>query len=122
MIPLLTRRTAERRLLLAKIAATPSPARVRAHALDVLFSEPAKAREMKLAGYGASFTAEARIALPPGEKPPESEKDSIDIQDFSGQTHSYTLTTVTPLLGLDCYTLGLRPRSTTQTRSAAPGF
>lgn len=122
MISLLTRRTAERRLVVAKIAATPSAARFRKLALDVLFGEPAKAREMKLAGYGAAYTAEATLALPLGTAPPESEKDTIDVQDFSGQTHTYTVATVKPLLALDCYTLGVRARTARTTRSAVPGL
>lgn len=122
MIPLTTRRLAERRLLVAKIAATPSPARFRALAFDVLLSEPAKAREMKLAGYQTDFRGEARVVLPLGSKPPEPEKEWIEIADYSGVTHRYDLSIVTPLLGQDCYTLALRARNTKPTRGAAPGF
>lgn len=122
MIPLATRRLAERRLLVAKIAATPSAARFRTGTLDVLFSEPQKAREMRLAGYGASYSAEARVALDLGAKPPEASKEIIDITDYSGATLSYTITTVTPLLGQDCYTLALTARSTRPPRSAVPGL
>lgn len=122
MIPLDIRREAERRLILAKIAATPSPARFRRSSFSVLFAEPAKAREMKLAGYGASYTGQVTVALPLGEKPPESEKDTIDVQDYSGATHTYTVATVTPLLGRGCYQLGLRARTAKQARTATPGL
>lgn len=122
MIPLHTRRMAERRLIEAKIAATPSPTRFRTHALNVLLFDPAKSRELKIGGFGANWSGDCYIALPLSDtKPPESEKEIIEIQDWSGVTHGYTVTVVTPLLALNCYRLSLRPRSMKPQRSATPG-
>jgi hypothetical protein len=112
-------RAAHRRLLEGKIAARPAAYRFRTFNGSVLLSEPAKAREMKLAGYNLGFTAQVMIALPLGEKPPEPEKELIDVQDLSGATHTYAIASVTPLDGTDCYTLALRARNAKPTRPAA---
>ncbi len=123
MIPLDTRRAAERKVVEAKINATPSPARFRTHALPVLMFDPVKARELRIAGFGADWSGDCYLALPlTDRKPPESEKEIVEVQDWSGQTHIYTVKTVQPLLADNCYRLSLRPRSARQSpRGAAPG-
>jgi hypothetical protein len=122
MIPLATRRAAERRQLEAKVTAYPSPVRFRTHALNVLLFDPAKAREMKVGGFGANWSGDCYLVLPLTDtKPPESETELIDIQDWSGSTHAYMVTVVTPLFAENCYRLSLRPRSMKAQRSPAPG-
>ncbi len=123
MIPLTVRRQAERRLLEAKIAAHPSPARFRTYQFNVLLADPPKARELKAAGFGASWTGDCYLVLPVGDAvAPASETETITVQDWSGVTQSYTLTAVTPLLGLGCFRCGLRPRKVgAAARGAQPG-
>lgn len=112
MIPFAAKRAAERIRLEALIASDPSPARFRTHSLNVLALESAKARELKIGGFGADWSGDCYVALPlSDQKPPESEKEDIEVTDYSGQTHRYRVRTVTPLKGLNCYRLALRPLS-----------
>lgn len=115
MIPLEIRRQAERRRIEALIAATPSPARFRQRTLEVCLADPTKARTLALGGFNAGYSAEIWLVLPVEDaKPPESEKETIEVQDMSGQTHTYTVAMVTPLLGTGCFKLALRARSARQ--------
>jgi hypothetical protein len=122
MIPLAQQRLADRRRIVALIAAQPSAARFRALSLQVrLLGEPEKLRTMRAGGFDLGYTTQCVIALPVESPPPEPEKDLIDIEDFTGRTQSYMVATATAQLGLGCHRLTLRVRNTRPTRSATPG-
>lgn len=123
MIPFTSVRTAERRRIIAVIAAEPTPARLlRTVAngsarleLSVRASEPSKVREMRQGGFDPTIELECQIALPLASPRPEAEREFMEVADHSGEFRTYTIGTVKALRGLDCYLLGLKSRKNAPT-------
>lgn len=125
MISLDSQRDAWRNQLKNWISGLPSGARfTRADksvlTLSVRTSEPAKVREMKLAGFNSAVSMECHLVLPITEAQPEASVEFIEIEDFAGKYLRYDILTVALLRGRGCYRLGLRSRSSKPTQAAPP--